>query len=248
MRKPPKNVWLAGVDGWVVSYGRLDGETQKPRFAKTIDEIVFGDERPAIIAIDVPIGLPKCSPIGGRGPEPELRNILKGKASSVFRVPSRDAIYAGLDSDLQIVRSKYAAACETARKTSKDGMAFSLQSFYIFDKIASVDTFLRLHNEYVSFVHETHPELAFNYMNGGVPVLDSKKTNKGIELRSYLLEKAGISGEAVNAPAPKGAKRDDAIDSLACLVTAKRIGMRLAKRHPAAECKDEHGLPIGVWA
>jgi predicted RNase H-like nuclease len=252
MKQPSKNVWLAGVDGckggWVVAFGQLDGKTQKPRFVSTIDEIVYSDERPAIIAIDVPIGLPKCSPVGGRGPEPELRKILKGRASSVFRVPSRSTIYAGLDVEFKIVRSKYTTACEMARTTSKDGMAFALQSFYIFDKIASVDTFLRAHPDCVSSVHETHPELAFYYMNGCVSVFDSKKSKKGIEVRGRLLKEAGISDETIIAPPPMGAKRDDAIDSLACLVTARRIGKKLAKCHPEPPCKDEHGLPIAVWA
>lgn len=252
MKKPSKNFWLAGVDGckggWVVAYGRLDGETQKPRFASTIDEIVYGDERPSIIAIDVPIGLPKYSPVGGRGPEPELRKILKGRASSVFRVPSRRVIYAGLDGDLKVVRSQYKVACELARKTSKDERAFALQSLYIFDKIASVDTFLRAHPDCVSFVHETHPELAFNYMNSGAPVPSSKKSKEGFEARCRLLIKAGIPVEAIYALPPRGAKRDDAIDSLACLVTARRIGNKLAKRHPDSECKDEYGLPMAIWA
>ncbi len=252
MGKASKNVWLAGVDGckggWVVAYGRLDGETQKPRFVKTLSEIIYGEERPAIIAIDVPIGLPKCSPVGGRGPEPELRKILQRKASSVFRVPSRAAIYAGLDAELEVVRSQYSAACKKARETSKDETAFALQSFYIFDKIASVDMFLRGHPECVSSVYETHPELAFFYMNGFAPVLPSKKSTDGREARRRLLNAYGISDEAVLAPPPIGAKPDDAIDSLACLVTARRIGMSFAKSHPEEDCKDECGLPIGFWA
>lgn len=252
MEKPSENIWLAGVDGckggWVVAYGRLDGETQKPRFAKTIDKVIHSDERPAIIAIDVPIGLPKRSPVGGRGPENELRGILKGKASSVFRVPSRSAIYAGLDDELNVVRSQYAAACAIARKTSRDEMAFALQSFYIFDKIASVDMFLRSHTECISFVYETHPELAFYYMNGCAPVLPSKKSKEGIDARRRLLKEAGISQEVIDALPPKGAKRDDAIDSLACLITARRTAKKLARCHPESDCKDEYNLPISVWA
>lgn len=252
MEQASKNVWLAGVDGckdgWVVAFAQLDGETQEPRFAKTIDEIVYGDERPSIIAIDVPIGLPTFSPVGGRGPEPELRKILKGKASSVFRVPSRCAIYAGIDAEFTIVRSRYAAACKIACDTSKDKKAFALQSFYIFDKIASVDTFLRAHPDCVSSVHETHPELAFYYMNGSAPVLASKKSKEGREARCRLLKKAGISDETIGAPTPIGAKRDDVIDSLACLVTARQIGKKLAKRHPELARKDEYNLPIGIWA
>ncbi len=135
-----------------------------------------------------------------------------------------------------------------ARKTSQDKRAFALQSFYIFDKIASVDRFLRSNRDCVASVRETHPELAFYYMNDCAPVLSSKKSKKGIAARCRLLKNAGISNDVIAAPTPTGAKRDDVIDSLACLVTARRIGKNLAKRHPEWDCKDDCGLPIGVWA
>ncbi|MEI9804275.1 MAG: DUF429 domain-containing protein [Pseudolabrys sp.] len=90
MKQPSKNVWLAGVDGckggWVVSYGRLDGETQKPRFARTIDEIVYGGERPWIIAIDVPIVCRRSALSEDEGLNPNSEKSLKEEhqASSAF--------------------------------------------------------------------------------------------------------------------------------------------------------------------
>ena len=64
------DIWLAGVDGcpagWLVAFGRPGAEVRPPRVIERFADIVFSAERPAVIAIDVPIGLPKQSPAGGR--------------------------------------------------------------------------------------------------------------------------------------------------------------------------------------
>ncbi|MEP6566800.1 MAG: DUF429 domain-containing protein, partial [Mesorhizobium sp.] len=48
----------------------------------------------AVIAVDMPIGLPDFSQRGGRGPEALVRPLLGARQSSVFSIPSRAALYA----------------------------------------------------------------------------------------------------------------------------------------------------------
>ena len=96
MNDPGEDVWLAGVDGcsggWIVIFARVDGEIAQPRVFATFAEIVLAQERPEIIAVDVPIGLPKRSPAKGRLAESAVRPLLGERRSSVFRIPSRSAV------------------------------------------------------------------------------------------------------------------------------------------------------------
>jgi predicted RNase H-like nuclease len=47
----------------------------------------------AVIAVDMPIGLPDFTARGGRGPETLVRPLLGERQSSVFSIPSRAAVY-----------------------------------------------------------------------------------------------------------------------------------------------------------
>lgn len=252
MTEIPDGAWVAGIDGckggWIVALGQINGATERPVFVHSIHDVFRRKPTPSLIAIDVPIGLPTCSPAGGRGPEPELRKLLRGKASSVFRVPCRAAIYAGLNADGKVDRKKYDSARKIAQENSKDGKAFPLQSLYIFDKITQVDTYLRIDGRRnAKKFYETHPELAFYYMNECAPVLASKKSEEGFRHRRRLLLREGIAPDVI-ANWPKEAKRDDAIDALACLVTARCLAKGSAKPHPAYYDNDGCNLPMVIWA
>lgn len=251
------DVWLAGVDGcpggWVVAFGRPDGEVQPPRVVPRFGDIVFGPERPAIIAVDMPIGLPERSPAKGRLAENDVRAHLGDRRSSVFRIPSRRAVYASAAPEIADDRERFFKACDIARQTSEDGKAFSKQSFYILGKVIELDTILRGHPDEVSRVFETHPELAFWRMNGERPLSEPKKRKSrlyppGLALRRALLRNAGLPNTIVDMKPPKGAADDDTIDALACLTTARRIYRKAARPFPDPPPRDEHGLPMAIWA
>lgn len=257
MKRPSTNVWLAGVDGckggWVVVFGRADGEITPPRVVARFDEIVSASEVPSIIAVDVPIGLPRQSPAKGRPAESLVRAQLGDRKSSVFRIPSRSAVYASVAPEPADPRERFFHACRIARETSDDGKAFAKQGFYILDKVVEVDTFLRGHADWVTRVHETHPELAFVRMNGGRPLDEPKKLKNtnypaGLDLRRQLLAAAGISLSLLKTRPPKGAADDDMIDAYACLVTAMNIHAGSATPHPDPPPRDEFGLPMAIWA
>lgn len=255
--KTSNEIWLAGVDGcpggWLAVFARPDGAILPPRVVKRFADIAFSDERPAVIAVDMPIGLPERSPAGGRLAEREVRALLGDRRSSVFRIPSRPAVEASMAAEPADARERFFAACAIARETSEDRKGFAKQGFYILDKVAEVDVFLRAHENYVGCVFETHPELAFVMMNGGVPLALPKKVKSrvyppGLVLRRNLLVRAGIDAAIAAMNAPKGAADDDLIDALACLVTARRLFRGVARSYPHEPPRDGYGLPMAIWA
>lgn len=249
--------WLAGVDGcpggWIVVFGRASGDVMPPRVVPHFSDIITAPERPAIIAVDVPIGLPKQSPEKGRLAESAARALLGDRKSSVFRIPSRSAVYASVALEPADDRTRFFHACDIARQTADDGKGFSKQSFYILNKVVEVDTLLRNDPSLVARVLETHPELAFVRMNGGVALNEPKKMKSriyapGLDLRGRLLSAAGVPRALLDARPPKGAAEDDMIDAFACFVTARRIHAKHARCYPENPPRDEHDLPMAIWA
>ena len=88
---------LAGVDGckagWVAAIERAGCEPVLAVFASFAGLMeTLGPH--AIVAVDMPIGLPERIGRGGRGPEQAIRPHLGARQSSVFSIPSRAAVYA----------------------------------------------------------------------------------------------------------------------------------------------------------
>jgi predicted RNase H-like nuclease len=205
-----------------------------PQFAG----IAMAAEAPAVIAVDMPIGLPARIGPGGRGPERAVRALLGARQSSVFPVPSREAVYA----------PSYLEACRIALATSDPPRSVQKQLFLIGPKIREVDRALRSDQGLATRVFETHPELAFWRLNGERPLAFSKKIKPGLALRRDLLIAAGFPSVAVGAPPPKGAGRDDVLDAMACAAIARRIHAGVGRSFPDEPERDEHGLPMAIWA
>jgi predicted RNase H-like nuclease len=234
--------WLAGVDGcragWVVALVRPRGEEVRLRVVPAFTAIASAPEAPALIAVDMPIGLPARIGPNGRGPERAVRPLLGGRQSSVFPVPSRDAVYA----------LTYLDACRVALLTSDPPRSVQKQMFLIGPRIREVDKALRADAALAARVFEVHPELAFWRLNGERPLALPKKVKPGLALRRELLIAAGYPPSLVAAPPPKGAGPDDVLDALACAAIARRIHAGIAKPFPDPPQRDEHGLPMAIWA
>jgi len=234
---------LAGVDGcpdgWIAAFVR-GAEVRVevlPRFADVIAR------EPVIVAVDMPIGLPKRTGQGGRAAENAIRPLLGARQSSVFSVPSRAAIEA----------VSYAEACAVALATSDPPRKVSKQLFNIAPKIREVDAVLRGGPSLAARVFEVHPELAFWRLNGGRALTEPKKVKSrcyepGLALRRSLLIDAGFAPEIVNASPPKGAGPDDLLDALACAAVARRLHRGEAVSFPASPERDAYGLPMAIWA
>ncbi len=243
-----KGAWIAGVDGcpvgWVVAFAPVDDISHPVvRVVRSFAEIVHSVEKPAVIAVDTPIGLPDRIEGPGRAAERLVRPLLGKRQSSVFSIPSRRSVYA----------ADYPAACAEAAATSDPPRKVSKQGFMIFPKIREVDLFLCSEPTWIDAVFESHPEVAFRAMNGGVALLEPKKVKgkpwgDGMDLRRRLLGASGIGTEALAMRAPKGAATDDLLDALACLVTAQAIARGDAQSFPASPERDAHNIPIAIWA
>jgi predicted RNase H-like nuclease len=245
MARIPDDPWLAGVDGcpigWIAVFVRPNGEALEVRIFPRFDDILA--TAPAIIAVDIPIGLPERAGYGGRAAENAVRPLLGARQSSVFSVPSRAAIAA----------STYRDACTVALATSEPPRKVSKQLFMLAPKIREVDEGLRADKVAAEWVFEAHPELAFWRMNGERALDAPKKVrgrpNKpGLALRRRLLIDAGLPAAAVTAAPPRGAGPDDLLDALACAFVARRIHAGLAEPFPNPPPRDAFGLPMAIWA
>ena len=225
-----------------MAYIRDDGEVRL-RTAARFAEILDAPERPAIVAVDMPIGLPERTGLGGRAAENQVRPLLGARQSSVFSVPSRAAIYA----------PDYREACRLALETSDPPRKVSKQLFNIAPKIREVDETLRSTAGTSAQVFEVHPEVAFWRLNGERAVEEPKKIKSrpyepGLALRRKLLIAAGLAADAVNVTPPKGAGADDMLDALACAAVARRIQAGLARPFPNPPPRDALGLTMAIWA
>lgn len=247
MRDTDQNAWLAGVDGcvggWLVAFVHPAGGEVRVRIEPRFAAALSAPERPAIVAVDMPIGLSERVGAGGRAAENGVRPLLGARQSSVFSVPSRAAIYA----------ADYRDACRVAQATSEPPRKVSKQLFNIASKIREVDEALRAAPDAAGRVFEVHPELAFWRLNGGRALAEPKKIKSrpyeaGLALRRQLLVAAGLAEDAVNASPPKGAAADDLLDALACAAIARRICAGVAQSFPSPPPRDEFGLAMAIWA
>jgi predicted RNase H-like nuclease len=242
-----QDIWLAGADGcpggWIVSFVRPDGGEARLRIVPRFADVLAAQERPVVVAVDMPVGLPERTGPGGRAAENCVRPLLGARQSSVFSVPSRAAIYA----------VDYAASCSIAQATSDPPRKVSKQLFNIAPKIREVDEALRAAPDAARRVFEVHPEVAFWRLNGERALTEPKKVKSrpyepGLALRRKLLVAAGLPREVVNATPPKGAAADDLLDALACAAVARRIYAKIARPFPDPPPRDAHGLPMAIWA
>jgi predicted RNase H-like nuclease len=158
----------------------------------------------AVVAIDIPIGLPERN---GRTAEALVRAQLPGKASSVFSTATRAAYLA----------ADYDAARAASIATTDAGVSVSRQSWALGPKVLEVDAWVRTRPGVA--VIEAHPELAFARL-AGAPVLASKHTAEGLAARRDLLASIGL---AVPPMYPgMGFGEDDLLDACVLTWTATR--------------------------
>ena len=222
----------------MVALVRPAGDEMRLRVVPRFAAIATAPEAPAVIAVDMPIGLPARIGPNGRGPERAVRRLLGARQSSVFPVPSREAVYA----------LTYLDACRLALATSDPPRSVQKQLFLIAPRIREIDGLLRTDAALMTRVFEIHPELAFWRLNGDQPLPLPKKVKPGLALRRQLLIAAGYPSAVVAAPPPRGAGADDVLDALACAAVARRIHAGVARSFPDSPARDEYGLPMAIWA
>ena len=239
---------LVGIDGcrtgwiaaWVPFGPKVDFAAAKLAVFADFQALVSAFPTDAVLAVDMPIGLPDLTGPGGRGPERAIRPLLGPRQSSVFSIPSRAAVHA----------QDYREACRIALATSSPPRKVSKQAFHIFPRIREVDAILRACPDLA--IHEVHPELAFRTLNGETPMRLPKKirsrTNpEGLEERMAVLAAIGFDRGFLASP-PRGAGRDDLLDACACLAIALRIARGEVRPWPADHEWDSCGIPVAIWS
>ena len=240
---------VAGADGcppgWAVVLKDISG--QKPSELMVLPDMksLLGlAKMPALIGVDMPIGLPDRVGPGGRRPEVELRALLGERRSSVFSMPSRSAVYA----------DSFEAACEASLATSEPPRKISIQAFHLFLKVRELDVLLCADLGLVTIMRETHPEGAFMVMNNHQPLSEPKKiksaiNHPGIDQRKKLLsEVAGFSEDFLATKPPKGVGIDDFMDACACAWVAEKLARGTAICFPQKAERDSFGIPMAIWA
>lgn len=235
---------LVGVDGcpagWIAVL-RQPGSPAECRLFPRFADLLEAAGEDATIAVDMPIGLPDRVGRRGRGPEQAVRPMLRQRQSSVFSIPSRDAVYAG----------EYREACAIAFATSDPPRKVSKQGFHLFPKIREIDALLTPALQ--ARVREVHPEVAFCVLNGNKEMCTPKKirgrvNRDGIAERATLLRRFGFDAGFLARKPPSGAALDDFIDACVCCVIAGRIVHGSARPYPDPPALDSKGLHIAIWA
>lgn len=252
----PDGQTVAGVDGckggWVAVTASKD--TLEAGVFRSFAGLLAALPVDAIIAVDMPIGLPEMTRRGGRGPEALVRPLLGPRQSSVFSIPSRTAVYAG-DAPFTTLDAWYddhRRASSVARQTSDPPRGVSIQAFGIFSKIREIDSLLRQRPDLRSRVHESHPEVAFWRLHGSQTMsLPKKLKNRvnaaGMDERKALLNAVGVERSFLDRAPPRGAATDDFLDATAMCLVAGRIARGEAISFPSPPAQDAHGIPIAIW-
>ena len=165
----------------------------------------------AVLAIDVPIGLPDDGP---RAVDIVARRLLGApRASSVFPAPVRAALNGVSYSDASALSF---AAC---------GKRLSRQAYAIIPKIREVDSAMRAAGDAASRVREVHPEVCFYYLNNLSPMRYSKRKALGLSERLARLEGhfRPIFAELRASVDRRAASSNDIADALVALWSAERI-------------------------
>ncbi|RUW57772.1 DUF429 domain-containing protein [Mesorhizobium sp. M7A.F.Ca.US.008.03.1.1] len=249
---------LVGVDGckagWI-AVRRIFGMAPSVGVFATFTALLASLPENAVIAVDMPIGLPELSGKGGRGPEALVRPLLGARQSSVFSIPSRAALYADTN-DFTTVEAWYAAhirASEVALTTSDPPRGVSIQAFGIFAKIREIDALLIARPDLRGRVFESHPEVAFCRLNGDQAMQLPKKIKgsinpAGMAERKALLCRHGYEKDFLDQPPPHGAATDDFLDAAAMTLIAGRIAGGEARPFPDPPGRDSFGIPVAIWA
>ncbi|WP_027037319.1 DUF429 domain-containing protein [Mesorhizobium ciceri] len=249
---------LVGVDGckagWI-AVGRASGMAPSVGVFATFTALLASLPENAVIAVDMPIGLPEFSGRGGRGPEALARPLLGARQSSVFSIPSRAALYADTNG-FTTIEAWYAAhirASEVALTTSDPPRGVSIQAFGIFAKIREIDALLIARPDLRGRVFESHPEVAFCRLNGDQAMQLPKKIKgsinpAGMAERKALLCRHGYETDFLDQPPPRGAAADDFLDAAAMMLIAGRIASGEARPLPDPPGRDSFGIPVAIWA
>ena len=225
----------AGLDGCKAGWILITFDNEKTGYfvLRTEQDLEDAFDTYDRLLIDMPIGLEdenytrECDRL--------LREKLGGEyAASVFSPPIRPALHAP---------SYVEANMQSFEYTEKK---LTVQAWNITPKIKVVDRLLQENEEYREKVFESHPELLFMNLNGGM-IYQTKKTKKGLRHRLNLV----TNHEKIAADFFRDIKEefrrnevdeDDIVDAMALALAAKQSVGKGLKTIPNEPVTDSEGL------
>lgn len=231
---------VAGVDGckmgaWAVAI--LAPDHARLIVATTTEHLWDILVQVRLALVDIPIGLPDTGP---RDCDIHARRLLGPRASSVFPAPTRPLLDC----------TTLAHADRLQRR--RTGKRVQRQMWNILPRIREIDRLLRDRPEARRVIRETHPEACFAAL-AGAPMLHPKRTEAGQRQRldvisAHLPEARALLDDALAATPRSILAADDAIDALACAITARAIAAdpSSAPTLPPDPPRDAHGLAMEI--
>jgi predicted RNase H-like nuclease len=229
----------AGIDGCKAGWLLITFDDEKPGFKvlesdKDFEESLQEFDR---IFIDMPIGLEEDQYT--RQCDQLLRDKLGGEyASSVFSPPIRPALHAP---------SYVEANMQSYEYTEKK---LTVQAWNITPKIRVLDRLLKEQPELAGQIFESHPELLFMNLNGGM-IYQKKNTKKGLRHRLDLVSRhepvaADFFRDIKEEFRRNQVEEDDIVDSMALALAAKLSADKGVKTLPENPPTDSEGLKMAI--
>jgi len=221
---------VAGADvakgRWVVVVLE-NGEFKLALIERTIADVLDVVGEFSVLAVDIPIGLPRGR--GHRRCDVEAKALLKAKASSVFFAPPHRVI-------LEPIYERANLLSKTEYRRGISRQAYGLRA-----KILEVAPFALQDDRII----EAHPEVCFHTMKGG-PLEYSKKTWNGQMERRSLLETQGIKIRN-QLDAAGSVPPDDLLDAAAAAWTAWRVHLYTADVLPTSKRACRRNQRQVIW-
>lgn len=225
----------AGIDGCKAGWILITFDDDNPGYEvlRTEDDLKEAFHRFDRIFIDMPIGLEddqytrECDALLRKKLGPEY-------APSVFSPPIRPALHAP---------SYVEANMQSYEFTEKK---LTVQAWNITPKIIIVDRFLTEEPELQDVIFESHPELLFMNLNGGM-IFQKKNTKKGLRHRLSLVSDREEIAKDFFRDIKEDFRRneveeDDIVDSMVLALGAKQSEEKGIKTLPENPEKDSSGL------
>lgn len=232
--------FVVGVDGRKGGWIAAELEKQRHLIAFrtfcTFRDLLDAYPEPAVIGVDIPIGLATGEP---RACDGLARKLLRfPRSSSVFSAPDRRILGC----------PTYDDANAMSKSLTRKGI--SRQTFGIMAKIAQVDAGMT--SALQGRVIEVHPEVSFWAINHEQPISHSKKRVAGFEeRRSTLLTELPYISLPATRPVLKamavGVPAEDALDAIAAAWSASRFAKGKSISLPASPEIDSRGLAMAIW-
>ncbi|NHN30004.1 DUF429 domain-containing protein [Paenibacillus agricola] len=242
-----RSIKAVGIDGcragWIAFlFNGTVKQLWEAKVYETIDALWEELSEVDLLLIDMPIGLPAHqAPV--RLCDVEARKLLRPtRASSIFPAPIRDLLAV----------QEYPEANALSKKLASRGL--SKQTWNLMPKIRELDLLLQANIAARLKLRESHPELIFASLNGGIPLTHNKKTQAGYEQRLQLLlkwcpEAHTLVEQALIQFQRKAAARDDIVDALVLAISARwganEVGV--LEKLPTIQQYDATGLPMEIY-